>query len=355
MTKHSAMLRIWEGGPVPIVAELSANHGQDYGAAIALIKAAKDAGADAIKIQTYTPDTITLDSRRECFQVRGGSLWDGRSLYDLYREAYTPWEWQAGLQKKSHELGMDFFSSAFDPTSVDFLEGLNVPVHKIASFELVDIPLIRKAAATGKPLILSTGMATIAEIDEAISAAREAGAQRIALLKCTSAYPALPEEMNLCTIPHLKHAFGVQVGLSDHSMGIEVPVAAVALGARMIEKHFILSRAAGGPDSAFSLEPSEFQHMVAAVRRAESALGRVFYGPGKRENVSLSHRRSLFAVRDIAAGETFTAENLRSVRPADGLHTRNLGALIGRKASAAIEHGTPLEWWHVADPAPGAK
>ena len=263
---------------VYVIAEMSANHGQSFERAVEIIHAAKDSGADAIKLQTYTPDTITIASDREEFRIGGGTLWDGRTLHDLYGEAYTPWEWQPRLKQAANDIGLELFSSPFDTTAIDFLEGMNVPAYKLASCELVDIPLIQKMARTGKPLILSTGMATIEEIEEALSAARRAGAKQIALLKCTSAYPAAPEEMNLRTIAELARRFDVPVGLSDHTMGFIVPVAAVALGACILEKHLTLSRSAPGPDSAFSLEPAEFKAMVNAVRTAEKALGQVHFG-----------------------------------------------------------------------------
>jgi pseudaminic acid synthase len=330
------------GAPIYIIAELSANHGQSFDQAAAIIRAAKEAGADAIKLQTYTPETITLESERSYFRVDGGTLWDGRNLYDLYREAYTPWEWQPKLKSIANSAGLDFFSSAFDPTAVDFLEDLGVPAHKVASFELVDIPLIQKMASTGKPLIMSTGMATLDEIDEAVRAARQSGATQIALLKCTSAYPATPDDMHLRTIPEIASRFHVPAGLSDHTLGIAVPVAAVALGACMIEKHLTLSRGAGGPDAAFSLEPDEFKAMVDAVRIAEKSLGEVRFGSGAREAVRF--RRSLFVVEDVRRGDTFTPSNVRSIRPADGLHTRYLPDVLGQKAACDIERGTPLRW-----------
>ena len=264
--------RIGPGYPTYIVAEMSANHNQSFEQAIKIVEAAKQAGADAIKIQTYTPDTITIDCDNEYFRVKG-TLWDGRTLYDLYSEAYTPWDWQPKLLEIATTLGLDLFSSPFDATAVDFLEAMRVPVYKVASFENVDIPLLRTIARTGKPVIMSTGMATLAEIDEAVQTLRAAGTEQLALLKCTSAYPSLPEEMNLRTIPHLAEAFGLPVGLSDHTLGTAVPVAAVALGACIVEKHFTLSRAEAGPDSAFSLEPHEFKAMVEAVRTAEKAIG----------------------------------------------------------------------------------
>lgn len=330
--------------PVYIVAEISANHNQKFDQAVELIKAAKEAGADAIKFQTYTPDTMTIKSDRPEFRIGGGTLWDGKTLYDLYAEAYTPWEWQPKLKEVAANLGLDFFSTAFDPTAVDFLEEIGVLVHKIASFEIVDIPLIEKMARTGKPLIISTGMATLGEIEEAVRAARNAGATQIALLKCTSAYPSPPEEMNLRTIPHLAESFGVPVGLSDHTLGIAVPVAAVALGACIVEKHFTLSRDIPGPDSAFSLEPHEFKAMVEAIRTAEKALGKVHYGVSEREAESRVFRRSLFVVKDMKAGEVFTEENVRSIRPGHGLHPRYLKEVLGRRATQDISAGTPLTW-----------
>ncbi|GIK27089.1 MAG: pseudaminic acid synthase [Anaerolineae bacterium] len=329
--------------PIYIIAEISANHNQNYDKAVEIINAAKIAGANAVKLQTYTPETITLNSDKSYFQI-SGTLWNGRSLYDLYGEAYTPWEWHSGLKKVADNLGLDLFSSPFDLTAVDFLEKLDVPAYKIASFELVDIGLIQKVAHTGKPTIMSTGMATLAEIDEAVHAFRRAGGTELALLKCNSAYPAPPEEMNLLTIPNLAETFSVQVGLSDHTLGIEVPIAAVALGATIIEKHFTLSRADIGPDSAFSLEPHEFKTMVDAVRTIEKALGTVSYGITSKEAQSLVFRRSLFVVQDVKAGEVFTEDNVRSIRPAHGLHTRHLPEILGKHASRDIERGTPLSW-----------
>jgi pseudaminic acid synthase len=339
---------IGTGQPVYVVAELSANHNQNFEHAVRIVEAAKDAGADAIKLQTYTADTITIDSDRKEFRIGGGTLWDGRNLHQLYREAYTPWEWQPKLQKVAENLGLDFFSSAFDASAVDFLETLNVPVYKIASCELVDIPLIQKMAQTGKPLIMSTGMATPEEIEEALQTARGAGATQIALLKCTSAYPAPPEEMNLRTIPELARRFEVPVGLSDHTMGTSAPVAAVALGACIIEKHLTLSRSEPGPDSAFSLEPQEFKAMVDAVRVAEKALGEVHFGVSEKEASSRVFRRSLFVVKDVKRGEEFSAENVRSIRPGHGLHTRHLMEIVGQRAACDIERGTPLSWDLVA-------
>lgn len=335
--------RIGPEHPTYVVAEMSANHNQDFDQAVKIIEAAKEAGADAIKLQTYTPDTMTIDCDNEHFQIKG-TLWDGHTLYDLYGEAYTPWDWQPRLKEIANGLGLDLFSTAYDDTAVDFLEDMDVPAYKIASFENVDLPLLRRIAQTGKPIIMSTGMATLAEIDEAVRTIREAGGNQLALLKCTSAYPAPPEEMNLRTIPHLAKAFGVPTGLSDHTLDIAVPVAAVTLGACIVEKHFTLSRDIPGPDSAFSLEPHEFKAMVEAVRTAEKALGTVHYGVSEREAISCVFRRSLFVVKDMKAGEMFTAENVRPIRPGYGLHTRHLEKVMGRHVSQDIKRGTPLTW-----------
>lgn len=332
-----------------IVAELSANHHQDLDEARALVRAAASAGADAVKLQTYTPDTLTLDADRPWFRVGGGTLWDGRTLYELYGEAFTPWEWHPALQAEAGAAGLEFFSTAFDATAVEFLESLNVPRHKVASFELVDLPLVELMARTGKPLILSTGMATETEIEEAVETARAAGARDLTLLKCNSAYPAPPEEMNLLAIPAMKERFGLPLGLSDHTPGLAAAVAAVALGSRMVEKHLTLSRARPGPDSAFSLEPDEFKAMVDAVRTAERALGQPQYGPTPGELKSLAYRRSLFVVRDIAAGERLTADNVRSIRPANGLPPKHLRAVLGRRAARALARGTPLAWGDLED------
>ena len=335
---------IGAGHPVYVIAELSANHGQNFDQAVRIVKAAKQAGADAVKLQTYTADTITIRSDKPYFRVGGGTLWDGRTLHDLYREASTPWEWQPKLKKIADDLGMHLFSSPFDDTAVDFLARMDVPAYKLASFELVDIGLIQKMARTGKPLIMSTGMATVEEIEEAVQTARQAGALEIALLKCTSAYPALPEEMNLRTIPELARRFDVPAGLSDHTMGIATPVAAVALGACIIEKHLTLSRAEPGPDSAFSLEPQEFKAMVDAVRVAEKALGEIHFGISEKESASRVFRRSLFVVRDVKQGQPFSADDVRSIRPGHGLHTRHLPEVLGKPAARDIERGTPLTW-----------
>lgn len=335
---------IGAGQPVYVIAEVSANHHQNFDEAAKIVHAAKIAGADAVKLQTYTPDTMTIASDRREFRVAGGTIWDGRSLHDLYAEAYTPWEWQPRLKELACQLGLDLFSTPFDASAVEFLEEMGVPAHKVASFELVDIPLIQKMARTGKSLIMSTGMASLEEIDEAVKAARQAGANQIALLKCTSAYPATPEDMNLRSIPELSRYFDVPVGLSDHTLGISVPVAAVALGACIVEKHLTLSRSVPGPDSAFSLEPREFKAMVDSVRVAEKALGRIQFGVSAKESSMRVLRRSLFVVRDVKRGETFTEENVRSIRPGHGLHTRHLPEILGRHAAHDVERGTPLSW-----------
>jgi len=342
--------QIGKGFPAYVIAEVSANHNQKFETAEAIVRAAKEAGADAVKLQTYRPDTMTIQSHQNYFHVSGGTLWDGSTLYDLYAEAFTPWEWQPRLKKIAEDLGMDLFSSAFDATAVDFLEQMEVPAHKVASFELVDIPLIQRMARTGKPLIMSTGMAAVEEIDEALQCARDAGANQIALLKCTSAYPAPAEEMNLRTIPEMARRFGVPVGLSDHTMGIAAPVAAVVLGACIIEKHLTLSRSTAGPDSAFSLEPQEFKAMVDAVRSAEKCLGEVQFGLSSKEEASRVFRRSLFVVQDVKQGELFTASNVRSIRPGHGLHTRHLSEVLGKRAAQNTERGTPLSWELVVRP-----
>jgi pseudaminic acid synthase len=334
---------IASGCPVYIIAEMSANHNQDFEQAVKIIRAAKQAGADAVKLQTYTPDTLTIDCNNEYFKIKD-TIWAGENLYELYGEAYTPWEWQPKLKKIANDLGLDLFSTAFDFSSVDFLEQMNVPAYKIASFELVDIPLIQRIAKTQKPVIMSTGMATLAEIKEALLTFREAGNTQLAILKCTSAYPALPEDMNLRTIPHMAETFDLPIGLSDHTLGIAVPVAAVALGACIVEKHFILSRSIKGPDSVFSLEPDEFKVMVDAIRTAEKSLGSVNYAVTGNESASRVFRRSLFVVEDMQAGDIFTEQNVRSIRPAHGLHTRYQNQIIGKKTNQNIKKGTPLKW-----------
>jgi pseudaminic acid synthase len=335
---------IGPGQPVYVIAEISANHAQRFGAAEHLVRAAAEARADAVKLQTYTPDTITIDSDAPAFRMGADSLWKGSTLYGLYETAYTPWEWQPKLKTLANELGLDCFSSPFDPTAVDFLIELGVPALKVASFELVDLPLIRYMAATGLPLIMSTGMATDDEIDEAVTAARAAGATQIALLKCSSAYPSPPEAMQLRAIPAMAERWGVPIGLSDHSLGTTVAAAAVALGACIVEKHITTSRDDPTADAAFSLDPGEFGEMVRAIRTVEAALGDGHIGPAPDEEESRRFRRSLFVVEDVAAGEALSSRSVRSIRPADGLHTRHFEQVLGRRALRAIPRGTPLSW-----------
>ena len=345
----SSMIQIGEreigaSSPVYIIAELSANHNQNFSEAVKLIHAAKEAGADAVKIQTYTPDTLTIRCNNEYFRICKGTQWEGKNLYDLYSEAYTPWEWQPELQKIAKDLGIDFFSTPFDPTSVEFLRQIDVPAYKIASFEIVDIPLIQTIARTGKPIIMSTGMASLEEIEEAVDAIRQEGNDQVALLKCTSAYPALPEDMNLLTIPDMVQKFHVPVGISDHTLSITVPIAAVAIGACVVEKHFTLSRTHLGPDSTFSLEPHEFKTMVDSIREIEKALGTVQYTVTEHEKASRVFRRSLFVIEDIAEGERLTEKNVRSIRPGYGLPPKYFQEILGKKAKKNICRGTPLQW-----------
>lgn len=327
-----------------VVAEMSANHGGDFDRAAEVVRAAAEAGADAIKLQTYTPDTMTIECDNDCFRIGKETIWEGRRLYELYGEACTPWDWLPKLKEIADGIGIDIFSTPFDHTAVDFLEKAGVPVYKVASFELVDTPLLKRIGATGKPVIMSTGMATLAEIDEAVRTLREAGANEIALLKCTSAYPAAANEMNLRAIPHLAETFGLPTGLSDHTLGIAVPIAAVTLGACIVEKHFTLSRDVPGPDSTFSAEPAEFKAMVDAIRMAENALGEVCYEATEGEKASRGFRRSLFVVKDMEAGEEFTRDNVRSIRPGYGLAPKHLGVILGRRAGTDIARGTPLTW-----------
>ncbi|MHB9101241.1 MAG: pseudaminic acid synthase [Sulfuricella sp.] len=337
--------KIGPGQPPFIIAEMSGNHNQSLERALAIVDAAAKAGAHALKIQTYTADTMTLDLSEGAFFVSDpNSLWQGKSLYKLYQEAYTPWEWHRQIFDRCRDLGVIGFSTPFDETAVDFLESLDVPCYKIASFENADLPLIRKVAATGKPMIISTGMATVADLDETVRAAREAGCRDLVLLKCTSSYPATPENTNLRTIPHMRELFQCQVGLSDHTMGVGAAVASVALGASVIEKHFTLRRADGGVDSAFSLEPEEMRSLGIETERAWQALGVVSYGPSTAEKPSLQYRRSLYVTQDINAGEPFTRENVRAIRPGFGLPTKYLETFLGRKASRDIKKGTPLGW-----------
>lgn len=330
-----------------IIAELSGNHVHRYDIALKTIKAMKEAGADAIKLQTYTPDTITLDCANRYFKIRQGTIWDGRTLYDLYKEAYTPWDWQPKLKKYAEGLGLVCFSTPFDKSSVDFLGKMRVPAYKIASFEITDIPLIEYVASKGKPVILSTGVAELSDIEDAVSACKRKGNSRIALLKCTSEYPATYSEMNLKTIPDMIKRFGVTVGISDHSLGLSVPIAAVALGATIIEKHFILDKKLGGPDAAFSLDPKEFKAMVNSVRETEAALGLVSYKLSKKTRKAREFSRSLFVSADIRAGKKLTEKNVRSVRPAFGLKPKYLKVILGKIARVGLKKGTPLEFKHI--------
>lgn len=327
-----------------IIAELSANHNQKFDIAIESIKAIKDCGADAVKLQTYTPDTITINCDNEYFQIKQGTIWDGTTLYELYKKAYTPWEWQPKLKQIAEELGLICFSTPFDKSAVDFLEEMNVPAYKIASFEILDLPLIEYAASKGKPMIISTGIATEEEIKEAVESCRKVGNNQIALLKCTSEYPAPIEDANLKTILALQEKFNTIVGLSDHTTGTIVPVAAVAIGARIIEKHFILDKKLGGPDAAFSLEPHEFKKMVDEIRLVEKALGKVNFELNEKIKKSRTFARSLFVIKDIKAGEVFTEENVKSIRPSYGLPPKYLKDVLGKKAKKNIAKGTPLSW-----------
>ena len=327
-----------------VIAEMSGNHNQSLERAIALVDAAADAGAHAIKLQTFTAETMTLDVDRSEFQAAPGSLWTGRSLYSLYAEASTPWEWHAPIMRRARERGIACFSSPFDESAVDFLETLDVPAYKIASFECVDLPLIRRVAQTGKPVIISTGMATIAEIAEAVDTARSNGCHQLILLKCTSTYPASPENTNIRTIPHMRDLFRCEIGLSDHTMGVGASVAAVALGATVIEKHFTLNRKDGGIDSAFSLEPEELSSLVVESERAWQALGEIRYGATLSEEKGRERRRSIYVVQDIPAGEVLTSQNIRRIRPGYGLAPRHYDSVLGRKTSIGIPKGTPLGW-----------
>lgn len=331
--------------PPFIIAEMSGNHNQSLGRALEIVEAVAKTGAHALKIQTYTPDTMTLDLDEREFHIDDPkSLWAGNSLYKLYGEAYTPWEWHKPIFDRARELGIVAFSTPFDDTAVDFLESLDVPCYKIASFENTDLPLIRRVAATGKPLIISTGMATVAELDESVCAARDAGCKDLILLKCTSTYPAKAANTNILTIPHLRELFGCEVGLSDHTMGVGVPVASVALGATVIEKHFTLSRADGGVDSAFSMEPIEMAQLVVEIERAWQALGQVSYGPTETEKKSIQYRRSLYVVQDIKEGDALTRDNVRAIRPGLGLPTKYLEQILGRTVKQDVPRGTALAW-----------
>lgn len=328
-----------------VIAEMSGNHNRSLDRALEITEAAAKAGAHALKLQTYTADTITLDvSDREFFIKDESSLWKGNSLHKLYQQAYTPWEWHAPIMKRAQELGTLCFSTPFDESAVDFLETLNVPCYKIASFENVHLPLIRKAAKTGKPIIMSTGMATLSELEDAVKSIRETGNDQIVLLKCTSTYPATPETTNIRTIPHMRDLFGCQVGLSDHTMGVGAAVASVALGATVIEKHFTLSRADGGVDSSFSLEPEELSSLVIETERAWQALGQITYGPTEKEKKSLVFRRSIYISSDMQAGEVFTEQNVRIVRPGHGLAPKYIDMVLGKKIARAVPKGTALTW-----------
>ena len=347
MTSHLKIANhpIGNNSPPFIIAEMSGNHNQSLERALEIVEAAAKVGAHALKIQTYTPDTMTLDLDEREFHISDPkSLWTGTSLYKLYGQAYTPWEWHKSIFERASKLGMIAFSTPFDDTSVDFLESLNVPCYKIASFENTDIPLIRRVAATGKPIIISTGMATEAELDETVTAARLAGCKDLILLKCTSTYPATAENTNILTIPHLRDRFKCEVGLSDHTMGVGVSVASVALGATVIEKHFTLSRADGGVDSTFSMEPAEMARLVIETKQAWQALGQVSYGPTQAEKTSIVFRRSLYIVKDLRAGDVLTRENVRAIRPGLGLPPKYIDRILGVRVLRDINRGTALSW-----------
>lgn len=334
--------RIGPGEKTYIVAEMSANHLQDYRRAVEIVHAAAEAGVDALKLQTYTPDTITMESDKPYFRITGGTIWDGQTLYGLYQKAYTPWEWQPRLKEEAEKLGMSCFSSPFDPTAVEFMEEMNMPAYKIASYEITDIPLIRQCARTGKPVILATGVARPEEIAAAVQACREEGNEQLLLLKCVSAYPTPYEDVNLRMMPGLAKTYGTLAGLSDHTIGSAVPVAAVALGACMVEKHLTLRRSDGGPDGAFSMEPGEFAAMVRDIRCVEKALGDSEYHLTKQQEEEHSGVRSLFVVKDVAAGEVLTEENIRSIRPGDGLSPARIDEVLGKRAAHRLERGEPL-------------
>ncbi|MDA4848650.1 pseudaminic acid synthase [Hoeflea poritis] len=334
--------RIGPDQPPYVIAEMSGNHNGDLARTFRILEAAKEAGADAVKLQTYRPDTITIDHDGPEFVVDGG-LWDGRRLFELYEEAHTPWEWHPEIFARAREIGITVFSSPFDPTAVDFLEGLDAPAYKVASPEIIDLPLIRKIAGTGKPMIISTGMASLDEIGEALAAARSGGAEDIVLLHCTAAYPTPPEEANLATIPDLRERFGVVTGLSDHTLGTAVATTAIALGAAVIEKHFTLARSDGGVDSAFSLEPAELAELVENARIAQAAMGQPMYHPTRSEASVLKNRRSLYIMKPVARDEIFTSDNVRSIRPGLGLKPKHLDAVLGRKAARDLEFGEPLD------------
>lgn len=334
---------IGENKPTFIIAELSANHMNDFDIAVKTIEAMAEAGADAVKFQTFTPDTITIDCDNEYFQIKQGTVWDGQVLHELYEDAYMPWDWQPKLKKIAEDLGLIVFSSPFDKTSVDFLEDMDVPAYKIASFEITDITLIEYVASKGKPIIISTGIASLEDIELAVKTCLEEDNDKIALLKCTSSYPAPLEEINLNTIPDIKDKFGVVVGLSDHTLGGEVSTAAVALGAKIIEKHFILDRNMGGPDSDFSMEPSEFKQMVDSIRNVEKALGTVSYELSDKVKANREFSRSLFVVEDMKKGDIITEDNVRSIRPGFGLHPKYLNKILGKKVNKDLDKGIPFD------------
>ncbi len=336
--------RIGENEPVFIVAEMSANHNQDYRRAVEILHAAKEAGADAVKLQTYTADTITVDSDDPCFQITQGTIWDGTTLHKLYQEAYTPWEWQPKLVEEAKKLGLICFSSPFDFSAVDFMESMDMPAYKLASYEINDIPLIRRIARLHKPMIFATGVAYLSDIERAFAVCREEGNEDVILLKCVSAYPTPYEDINLNMMPTLGRTFGCLTGLSDHTMGHAVATGAVALGAKMVEKHLTLRRSDGGPDGSFSMEPEEFAEMVRNIRALEKALGSSEYFLTPVQRVEHEGSRSLFAVKDIAQGEALTPENVRSIRPGNGLHTMYYEEILGKKAACPIRKGTPLAW-----------
>ncbi|APH15312.1 pseudaminic acid synthase [Clostridium botulinum] len=341
--------KIKAGEKTFIIAEMSGNHNHDFNRAVEIIKRAKWAGADAIKVQTYTPDTITIDCNNKYFQINQGTIWDGTTLYKVYKTAYTPWEWQKELKKIAEDEGLIFFSSPFDNSAVDFLEEIDVPAYKVASFEINDIPFIEYIASKGKPVIISTGIARMGDIQDAIDACKRVGNNDIALLKCTSAYPSPLEDINLKTIPNMKETFKTIVGLSDHTMGHTVALGGVALGAKIVEKHLTLRRADGGADSKFSMEPEEFKIMVDEIRNMEKALGKVTYDLTEKQVNSREHSRSLFIIKDVKEGEIFTSENVRSIRPGFGLETKYIKDILGKKANKNIKKGTPMNWKFISN------
>ncbi len=344
-SKHKRIIGL--GYPVFIIAEMSANHGHDIKKAYKIIDEAIKAGVDAIKLQTYTPDTITIDSDKEYFQVKVNKAWKGQSLHSLYKKAYTPWKWQPKLKKYAESKGLICFSTPFDNTAVDFLEKMKMPLYKVASFEIVDIPLLKRIGRAKKPVIISRGMSSLSELKLAIKTLKKSGCPAIAILHCISSYPAEYKEMNLKTIPDLAKKFKTVVGISDHSPGITVPISSVALGASIIEKHIILSRKDGGPDAAFSLEPNEFKELVNAIRNTEVALGRPFYGPGTKESENIVFRKSLFVVQNIKKGQKLTQQNIRSIRPGYGLESKYYDQVLGKTARVDLEKGTPLRLNHI--------